>query len=130
MLRMRVYRLSLPITVMGVEVWALAVIGGATLMSLNLYSGILPFFLTYPAAGATGFGILKIVTTIKRYFPGKAFFHLMAWLGSGDRYSLERETRCMPLIITGSSQIEQRRTTKAALQKPKVVMQQTLVQKE
>jgi hypothetical protein len=130
MLKMRVYRLSLPITVMGVELWALGVIGGSTLMSLSFYGGFLPFFLPYPAAGATGFGILKVVTIIKRNFPGRAFNHLMTWLTSGDRYILERETRCMPLIITGSSQIEQRRTTKSALQKPKVVLQQTLVQKE
>jgi hypothetical protein len=130
MLKMRVYRLSLPITVMGVELWALGVVGGATLMSLNLYGGILPFFLPYPAAGATGFGILKIVTTIKRHFPGRAFNHLMTWLTSADRYSLERETRCMPLIITGASQIQQRRTTKAALQQPKVALQANLVQKE
>jgi hypothetical protein len=130
MLRMRVYRLSLPITVMGIELWALAVVGGATLMSLSVYGGFLPFFLPYPAAGATGFGILKIVTTIKRHFPGRAFNHLMTWITSGDRYTLERETRCMPLIITGASQIEQRRTTKAALHQPKVALQQTLVQKE
>jgi hypothetical protein len=130
MLRMRVFRLALPITVMGVELWALGVIGGATLMSLNLYTGLLPSVLPYPAAAATGFGILKIVTIIKRHFPGRAFYHLLTWIASGDRYTLERETRCMPLIITGASQIEQRRTTKAALQQPKVVMQQTLVQKE
>ncbi len=130
MLRMRVFRLSLPITVMGVELWALGVVGGATILSLNLYSGFLPSILPYPAAGATGFGILKIVTTIKRHFPGRAFNHLMTWITSGDRYTLEREMRCMPLIITGSSQIEQRRTTKAALQQPKVALQQTLVQKE
>ena len=99
-------------------------------MSLNLYSGFLPSFLPYPAAGATGFGILKIVTIIKRHFPGRAFNHLMTWITSGDRYTLERETRCMPLIITGASQIEQRRTTKAALQQPKVALQQTLVHKE
>ena len=103
MLRMRVYRLSLPITVMGVELWALAVIGGGGVISLQFYSSILPSILPFPAAAATGFFLYKIVSVIKRYFPGRAFYHLMIWLTQGDRYSLQRETRCMPLILPGEA---------------------------
>ena len=103
MLRMRVYRLSLPITVMGVELWALAVIGGGGVISLQFYSSILPSILPFPAAAATGFFLYKIVSMIKRYFPGRAFYHLMIWLTQGDRYSLQRETRCMPLILPGET---------------------------
>jgi hypothetical protein len=103
MLRMRVYRLSLPITVMGVELWALAVIGGGGVISLQFYSSILPSILPFPAAAATGFFLYKIVYVIKRHFPGRAFYHLMTWLTQGDRYTLQRELRCMPLIVPGES---------------------------
>jgi hypothetical protein len=99
MLRMRVYRLSLPITVLGVELWALAVIGGGGVVSLQFYASILPSILPFPAAAATGFFLYKTVYVIKRYFPGRAFYHLMIWLTQGDRYAVLRETRCMPLIV-------------------------------
>ncbi len=99
MLRMRVYRLSLPITLMGLELWALGVVAGGAIVSLQFYSSVLPSILPFPIAAGTGFILLKIVVTIKRYFPGRAFYHLLSWITQGDRYTLQRETRCLPLIL-------------------------------
>jgi hypothetical protein len=99
MLRMRVYRLSLPITLLGVELWAFGVIGGGAVISLQFYSSLLPSILPFPAAATTGFFLYRIVYAIKRFFPGRAFYHLMIWLTQGDRYAILRETRCMPLIV-------------------------------
>jgi hypothetical protein len=103
MLKMRVYRLSLPLTVMGVELWALGLIGGGGIISLQFYSSILPSILPFPVAAVTGVFLYKIVAIIKRYFPGRAFYHLMTWLTQGDRYTLQRELRCMPLILPGEA---------------------------
>jgi hypothetical protein len=114
MLKMRVYRLSLPITVMGVELWALGLIGGGGIISLQFYSSILPSILPFPAAATTGFFLYKIVAAIKRYFPGRAFYHLMTWLTQGDRYTLQRELRCMPLIVPGEARATNQPLTRAS----------------
>ncbi len=108
MLRMRVFRLSVPFTLMGVELWAFGVVGVGTVVSLQWFQQFLPSVLPFPAAGATGLLLLKIISTLKRYFPGRAFYHLLSWLTDGDRYILEREKRCLPLVVPDEESINRR----------------------
>jgi hypothetical protein len=105
---MRVYRLSIPFTLMGVELWAFGVVGVGTVVSLQFFMQILPSVLPFLAAGATGLLLLKIVSTTKRFFPGRAFWHLLLWLTEGDRYMLEREKRCLPLIVPDEEDLARR----------------------
>jgi hypothetical protein len=107
-LRMRVFRLSVPFTLMGVELWAFGVVGIGTVVSLQWFQQFLPSILPFPAAGATGLLLLKIISTIKRFFPGRAFIHLLSWLTAGDRYVLEREKRCLPLVVPDEESINRR----------------------
>ena len=99
MLRMRVYRLGVPLTVLGLDIWALLVIGAATLISLQFWQDHVPALLTLPLSGLTGFAVSKVMALIKYIFPGRALIHCLAWLTQGDRYEVVRDLCSYPLIV-------------------------------
>lgn len=99
MLQLRVYRLTIPLTIMGLEIWAVFTAGFGSVMSMQLYRDIEPSILAFPLAGGTAYIMLVVVGQIKRHFPGKAFVHTMQWISQGDRYLVGRETRSAPLVL-------------------------------
>ncbi|PNY79659.1 hypothetical protein [Deinococcus koreensis] len=99
MLRMRVYRLAVPLTVMGLDVWALLTIGAGTLMSLQYWQDRVPAILTLPLAALSGFALSKVIGFIRYLFPGRALMHVLAWLTQGDRYRVMRDLCSYPLIV-------------------------------
>jgi hypothetical protein len=110
MLQLRVYRLNIPFTMLGLELWALATVGFGTLMFLQLYSGWLPSFLPLPAAALTGFGFMKFVGFMKSLFPGRSFLHTVYWLTSGDRYIVRKELKSAPLIVPERNPLQRQPT--------------------
>lgn len=99
MLRMRVYRLAVPLTVLGLDIWALLVIGAGTLVSLQFWQDHVPAILTLPLSGLSGFALSKVMGFIKYLFPGRALIHSLAWLTQGDRYRVVRDLCSYPLIV-------------------------------
>jgi hypothetical protein len=99
MLRMRVYRLGVPLTVLGLDIWALLVIGAGTLISLQYWQDHVPALLTLPLSGLTGLAVSKVMGFIKYIFPGRALTHSLAWLTQGDRYEVVRDLCSYPLIV-------------------------------
>jgi hypothetical protein len=105
MLRMRVYRLAIPLTVFGMDLVALVCVAIGSLVSLQFFQGVLPSILPFPAAFAVGFGILKLVTYLKQMFPGRAIIHMVQWLTQGDRYVMARERRALPIIVPNEEKL-------------------------
>ena len=99
MLRMRVYRLAVPLTVMGLDIWSLLVIGAGTLMSLQFWQDHVAPILTLPLSALTGWAMSKVLAFIKYLFPGRALLHTLAWLTQGDRYDVVRDLCSYPLIV-------------------------------
>jgi hypothetical protein len=105
MLRMRVYRLAIPLTVFGMDMVALFSVAAVSLVSLQFFQGILPSVLPFLAAFAVGFGVLKLVTYVKQIFPGRAIVHMFLWLTQGDRYVMARERQALPIIIPSEEKL-------------------------
>jgi hypothetical protein len=99
MLQLRVYRLSIPLTILGMEVWAFFTVGFGTLVCLQIYQNFMPAWSSALFSFGTGFGILKVVEIIRKYFPGNAFQHQVKWFSQGERYILGKETKALPLIL-------------------------------
>lgn len=99
MLQLRVYRLSLPITILGLELWAVMTVGLGTLLSLQVWDKLVPTFLTLPLSAVSGYLFLKFVEVVKHYFPGRSLVHGTRWLTQGDVYLPQRERRPLPLIV-------------------------------
>lgn len=118
MLRLRVYRLALPITILGLELWALGVIGLGGLLSLEFYQQVLPAWLAFPASGVTGYLLMRLVAFIKIVFPGRALAHTFLWLSQGDRYVIQREIRPLPLIVPERDRYLVRRSAGVARPSP------------
>ncbi|WP_146009626.1 hypothetical protein [Deinococcus planocerae] len=96
---MRVYRLAVPLTVLGMDLWALFTVAFGTLVALQFWQDRAPALLSLPLAGLSGFALSKLVGLIKHFFPGRALWHVVAWLTQGDRYRVQRDVCSSPLIV-------------------------------
>ncbi len=105
MLRMRVYRLAIPLTVFGMDMVALFSVAIVSLISLQFFQNVLPSILPFPAAFAVGFGVLKSMTYLKQVFPGRAIVHMVLWLTQGDRYVMARERQALPIIVPSEEKL-------------------------
>jgi hypothetical protein len=105
MLRMRVYRLAIPLTVFGMDMVALFSVAIISLIALQFFQGVLPSILPFPAAFAVGYGVLKLVTYLKQIFPGRAIVHMVLWLTQGDRYVMARERQALPIIVPSEEKL-------------------------
>jgi hypothetical protein len=105
MLRMRVYRLAIPLTVFGMDMVALFSVAAVSLVSLQFFQSILPSVLPFIAAFAVGLGVLKLVTFLKQVFPGRAIVHMFLWLTQGDRYVMARERQALPIIVPSEEKL-------------------------
>lgn len=98
MLRLRVWRLYQPLTLLGLELWQLFL--GAVAMTLGLQvGGSLP----HPAlglvlAGVAGFLAVKFSDRLRMRFPGASLWQEIAWLTQKERYRPERDEDTTPLI--------------------------------
>jgi hypothetical protein len=121
MLRMRVYRLAIPLTVFGMDMVGLFSVAAVSLISLQFFQSILPSVLPFLAAFAVGFGVLKLVTFLKQIFPGRAIVHMVLWLTQGDRYVMARERQALPIIVPSEEKLV------TGLRRPNVRPQQVAV---
>ncbi|AEG34412.1 hypothetical protein [Thermus thermophilus] len=98
MLRLRVWRLYQPLTLLGLELWQLFL--GAVAMTLGLQvGGALP----HPAlglvlAGLLGFLAIKFSDRLRILYPGASLWQEIAWLTQKERYRPERDEDTTPLI--------------------------------
>jgi hypothetical protein len=105
MLRMRVYRLAIPLTVFGMDMVALFSVAICSLVAVQFFQGFLPSVLPFPAAFAVGFMVLQLVTYLKKIFPGRAIVHVVLWLTQGDRYVMARERQALPIIVPSEEKL-------------------------
>lgn len=102
MLRLRVWRLYQPLTLLGLELWQLGI--GAFAMTLGLQlGGALP----HPAlglvlAGSLGYAAIRFSDRLRLYFPGASLWQEVAWLTQKERYKPERDWDTTPLIYDQS----------------------------
>jgi hypothetical protein len=97
---MRVYRLTIAKTFLGLELWqgGLIFIGG--MLSMQFFQTIMPAgAATLIASAICGFLILKLVVMIGTKLPGKASMHLLLWMLQSDRYIQKPETKSVPLRL-------------------------------
>lgn len=99
MLRLRLYRLALPLTVLGLDLWSLFLVAFGVLISLGYWQDRVPNILVLPLSGAAGYALMQVVGLVKRLFPGRALLHMMTWLTQGDHYVVRRDAHPMPLIV-------------------------------
>lgn len=98
MLRLRVWRLYQPLTLLGLELWQLFL--GAMAMTFGLQiGGALP----HPAlglvlAGLLGYGAIKYSDRLRLRFPGASLWQEVAWITQKERYKPERDEDTTPLI--------------------------------
>lgn len=97
-MRRRVYRLYQPITIVGLELWQLPVIGLGFVIGLRLMEGV------HPAAGllagaATGYMALMLAEKLRERYPGASLLHEALWLTQSDRYTPGRDRETTPLVI-------------------------------
>jgi len=96
--RRRVYRLYQPITILGLELWQLPVIGLGFVIGLRLMEGV------HPATGllagaATGYVALMLVEKLRERYPGASLLHEALWLTQSDRYTPGKDQKTTPLVI-------------------------------
>lgn len=96
-MRRRVYRLYQPITIVGLELWQLPVIGMGFVIGLRLMEGM------HPAAGllagaVTGYLALVLAERLKERYPGASLLHEMLWLTQGDHYLPGKDRETTPLF--------------------------------
>ncbi len=100
MMRMRVYRLTIANTFLGLEAWQFGVIGIGAMLAMQFFQTIMPAGAApLAASGICGFGILKLVTMIGAKLPGKATMHLLLWMLQSDRYVHRSDTKSVPLLL-------------------------------
>ncbi|MDM7325075.1 MAG: hypothetical protein P3W93_008905 [Thermus sp.] len=98
MLRLRVWRLYQPLTLLGLELWQLFL--GAMAMTLGLQlGGALP----HPAlglvlAGAMGYAAIKWSDRLRLLYPGASLWQEVAWLTQPERLRPDRDEETIPLI--------------------------------
>jgi|GEM_PF-537927 len=98
MLRLRVWRLYQPLTLLGLEMWQLFLAMVAMVFGLQL-GGTLP----HPAlglvlAGVLGFAAVKLSDRLRLMFPGASLQQEIAWLTQKERYRPDRDEDTTPLI--------------------------------
>jgi len=100
-LRLRVWRLYQPLTLLGLELWQLFL--GMMAMTLGMQlGGALP----HPAlglvlAGAMGYGAIKLSDRLRLLYPGASLWQEVAWLTQKERYKPDRDLDTTPLIYDG-----------------------------
>lgn len=99
MLRLRVWRLYQPLTLLGLELWQLFL--GAMAMTFGLQlGGALP----HPAlglvlAGAMGYAAIKWSDRLRLLYPGASLWHEIAWLTQKERFKPDRDEDTTPLFL-------------------------------
>ena len=96
-MRRRVYRLYQPITIVGLELWQLPVIGLGFVIGLRLMEGM------HPAAGllagaVTGYLALVLAEKLRERYPGASLLHEALWLTQSDRYVPGKDQETTPLF--------------------------------
>ncbi|MGC8877064.1 hypothetical protein [Thermus sp.] len=98
MLRLRVWRLYQPLTLLGLELWQIFL--GLVAMALGLQvGGSLP----HPAlglvfAGLMGFLAVRYSDRLRLRFPGASLWQELAWITQKERYRPDRDEDTTPLI--------------------------------
>jgi len=97
-MRRRVYRLYQPITIVGLELWQLPVIGLGFVVGLRLMEG------AHPAAGllagaVTGYLTLGVAERVRERYPGASLLHEALWLSQGDQYVPGKDPETTPLLM-------------------------------
>lgn len=97
-MRRRVYRLYQPITIMGLELWHLPIIGMGFSLGLRLMDGM------HPAAGLlggaiTGYLTLVLAEKVRERYPGASLLHEILWLSQGDHYVPGKDKETTPLLM-------------------------------
>ncbi|PZA07421.1 hypothetical protein [Meiothermus sp. Pnk-1] len=97
-MRRRVYRLYQPITIVGLELWQLPVIGLGFVIGLRLMEGV------HPAAGlltgaVTGYLALMLAEKLRERYPGASLLQEALWLTQSDRYTPGKDQETTPLSI-------------------------------
>lgn len=100
MLRLRVYRLQQPLTVLGLELWQLATLGGGFLLAMEFSQAV---FRSGPvallASAASGFGLMRAVEAIQaRLVPG-FIRDYVAWVSGADVYWPQADPITAPLVV-------------------------------
>lgn len=97
-MRRRVYRLYQPITIVGLELWQIPVIGLGFVIGLRLMEG------AHPAVGllagaVTGYLTLGFADRLRERYPGAALLHEALWLSQGDHYAPGKDQETAPLLM-------------------------------
>lgn len=97
-MRRRVYRLYQPITLLGLELWQLPVIGLGFVIGLRLMEGV------HPAAGllggaVTGYLALVLAEKLRERYPGASLLHEALWLTQSDYYVPGKDRETIPLEL-------------------------------
>jgi hypothetical protein len=98
MLRMRVFRLGVPFTILGLEVWALGSIGIGSIIALQFLQGFPPY-IAIPGTVGIGWLVMLVIGFARRFFPGRAISHTYTWLTQSDRYVIRRDSSSYPLVV-------------------------------
>jgi hypothetical protein len=97
-MRRRVYRLYQPITIVGLEVWQLPVIGLGFVIGLRLMEGMHPA-MGLLAGAVTGYLALVAADKLRERYPGASLLHEMLWLTQSDRYVPGKDKETVPLLL-------------------------------
>jgi len=97
-MRRRVFRLYQPITIVGLELWQLPILGIGFVIGLRLLEG------THPAAGllggaVSGYLTLMLAEKLRERYPGASLLHEALWLTQSDHYIPGKDPETTPILL-------------------------------
>jgi hypothetical protein len=102
-MRRRVYRLYQPITLLGLELWHIPVIGMGFSLGLRLLDPVHPI-LGLLGGAVVGWVFLMMAEKLRERYPGAALLHEAVWMGQSDNYVPGKDRETTPLRFYGRSQ--------------------------
>lgn len=97
-MRRRVYRLYQPITLLGLELWHVPLLGFGFVLGMRLLEPV------HTALGLLGGGIvayafLVLAERVRERYPGAALLHELTWISQSDHYLPQPDLETVPLLL-------------------------------
>ena len=106
-LRMRVFRIAQPLTVLSLEIWQIFVIVIGFIIALSIlqqmYTGIIPIL----GGIVTSYLFMRVVTFVKDHTHPGAALHFVHWLVDADTYAPAQDFDTTPLVLPKSDKVEE-----------------------
>ena len=106
-LRMRVFRVAQPLTVLSLEIWQIFVIVIGFIIALSIlqqiYIGIIPIL----GGIVTSYLFMRVVTYVKDHTHPGAALHFVRWMVDADTYTPTQDLDTTPLLLPKSDKLNE-----------------------